>query len=376
MRAALALLFALIPLAGAHSAQTASPAALFQQGVDAQQRGDYPGAIEAYRRLLQQQPNSFEAEANLGAALAHIGRLDEAITAYRAALKLDPASAAVRANLGLAFYKKGDVASAADEFARILHGDPQNLRIAILLGDSYSRAEHPEKAVAVLAPFAASYPNDLDLAYALGSALVASGNLHDGLPLVEKAAQGKQSAEAWFLAGSMRLKNNEFKVAREDLKQCVQLDPSYPRGLTLLGISSEETGDATAAEAELRKALTLNAEDFQANLHLGGVLYSRRDLDAARPYIEKAHALDPSSSFASYELALLEKASGDFTDAVSDLEKIVKSDPNWLQPHVELAALYYKLHRAAEGLKERQIVDHLSAQEQQSEPPRPDPLAH
>jgi hypothetical protein len=50
------------------------------------------------------------------------------------------------------------------------------------------------------------------------------------------------------------------------------------------------------------------------------------------------------------------------------LELLVKDDPDWLEPHVELAALYDRLRRPEDGAKERQIVDSLSAKQQAQGP--------
>lgn len=368
MRAGLGISLGCIWMVTTALAQNTSPEKLFQEAVDAQQRGDMTLAISDYESFLKLRPDSLEALANLGAALAHTGQFDAAIAQYRSALKLMPENPQILSNLALAFYKKGDSANAAVEFASVLHAEPANLRVAILLGDCYSRLDQPDRAVAVLQPFENSNGDNLDLAYALGSALIGAGKARDGLPLMERAAKGKQSAEAFFLAGSTWLKLNNFPAAREDLEECVRLEPTYPQAYTLLGVTAEGAHDTAAAEADLRKALALKEDDFTANLHLGGVLYGKRDLTAAKQYIERACALNPSSSFAHYTRALLEKASGDLDSAVTDLEKVVRGDPNWLEPHVELASLYYKLHRQADGLKERQIVDRLSAEERDKGP--------
>jgi hypothetical protein len=42
---------------------------------------------------------------------------------------------------------------------------------------------------------------------------------------------------------------------------------------------------------------------------------------------------------------------------------VVKADPNWAQPHIELAALYFQMNRQAEGEKHRAIFDRLNAQQ-------------
>jgi hypothetical protein len=41
---------------------------------------------------------------------------------------------------------------------------------------------------------------------------------------------------------------------------------------------------------------------------------------------------------------------------------VIAAEPDWLRPHIELAALYYRLQRNEDGLKERAIVDKLYTQ--------------
>jgi Tfp pilus assembly protein PilF len=69
-------------------------------------------------------------------------------------------------------------------------------------------------------------------------------------------------------------------------------------------------------------------------------------------------------------MAMLKSTSGEYEAAAQDLESVIKDDPNWLEPHVELASLYYRLHRPADGARERQIVEKITA-EQQAQGPKP-----
>src|SRR6266481_4862342 len=88
----LAALFLLA--AGAATAQSASPQQLFQEAVEAQQKGDDALAIRKYQELLKLHPEVIEARANLGAALAKVGRFDEAIDQYRGQFRPPPQSGA------------------------------------------------------------------------------------------------------------------------------------------------------------------------------------------------------------------------------------------------------------------------------------------
>ena len=74
---------------------------------------------------------------------------------------------------------------------------------------------------------------------------------------------------------------------------------------------------------------------------------------------------------ARYEMAMLKSAQQNYEGAVHDLEGVVKDDPHWLEPHVELASLYYRLHRPTDGAKERQIVEQLTADQQAQGPGKP-----
>jgi tetratricopeptide (TPR) repeat protein len=215
----------------------------------------------------------------------------------------------------------------------------------------------------LLEPLAEPNAQNLDFAYVYGSALIKGGRRRDGLPLIEKVAEAGKSADAYLLAGSTWLQLNEFELARKDLEQALRLDPKIPSIYTLVGTACDKTGDVKAAEAAFREALKANPEDFEANLYLGAILSKRREVAESKPYLEKAVALNPSSSMARYEMALLKSTSGDYQAALDDLEKVVQQDPEWLEPHVQLASLYYRL--------QRQIVDRITAEQQKQGPGRP-----
>jgi tetratricopeptide (TPR) repeat protein len=347
-------------------AQTAGIQQLFDSAVDAQQRGDYVEAVRDYRRVLQLQPDLADARANLGAALVHLGRFQEAVGEYRAALKAAPNNPGIRLNLALAYYKQGDFQQAATEFDRLRNSkapksQADDLRIATLVADCYSRLGDDARAIQLLKPLQPTDPGNLDLAYVLGSALVRTGNLREGLVLVEDVAKRGNSADAYLLAGSTLLKLNEKNRAMEDFDAAMRLNPNVPGLRTQVAIAKEGSGNLEGAESDLRKALELNPDDFEANIHLGGILYTRRDLDQARIYIGHALMINPSSLFALYERALIESAAGDSAAAISDLERVARGDPQWLDPHVQLSTLYYKLHRSSEGLRERKTVERLTA---------------
>jgi tetratricopeptide (TPR) repeat protein len=348
--------------------QQAEADRLFGAAVEAQQQGDLPTAISDYGQLLKLRPKMVEARVNLGAALAQSGQFDEAIAQYRLALPDVPDKNAVEMDIGLAYYKKGDLENASREFKTVRKARPKDPQLAILLGDSEVRLGRGPEAAAMLAPLESANSGNPDFEYVMGAGLIASGSRREGVERLEKVAEATQGADAYLLAGSTLLEMNELARARKDLEAAQRLNPRLPRIDALVGMARDKTGDQAGAEPEFRAALKIDPDDFDANLYLGAILYKRRDVDEAKPYLDKALALQPTSTIARYELAMWKSTSGQYADAAKDLEQIEKEDPTWLDPHVELATVYYRLHRPADGAKEREIVAKLMAEQQSKGP--------
>lgn len=351
------------------AAQETNPDELLKHAIDEQQHGDFSAAIRDYRKVLELRPNELEAKINLGAALSHVGQFDDAIAIYRSALISAKDKNPILLNLALAFYKKGDFEHAREQL-EILHDEqPNNLQVVILLGDSDLRTGKSDAALNLLEPLENDYSQNMDFEYVLASALIdTKGRRREGVTRMEKVAKAGSAADAYMIAGATLLGLNEYEQARQDLEQALRLKPTLPGLYTLVGTARDKNGDAKAAEPAFREALKNNPDDFEANLYLGAILYKRRDIDEAKGYLDRALRLKPSDSMARYEAAMLKSTSGDYGTAARELELLVKDDPDWLEPHVELATLYYRLHRPEDGAKERQIVESLTAKQQAQGP--------
>ena len=344
-------------------AQNPSPQQLFQEAVAAQQRGDDASAVEKYRALLALQPDVPEVMANLGAALSHMGRYEDAIAEYHAALEKRPGDPGLRLNLALAWLKKGDLESAASELRSLAQNEPANARLAALLGGCYFQMGRYGDAIALLEPLEPAHPDDLNIAWVLGSALIRDGQTREGLQRVEKVAAQGNNAEAYLLAGQAWLDLNEFERARAAAAAGLKLNPKLPGALTLSGKAKDRLGDHPAAKADLQAALAASPDDFDAHLTLAAVLRVENNLDEAQRQVDRALKLSPNSALARFELGRIESARGDLQSAARDLEKVVAADSNWLQPHVELAALYARLNRPDDGARERAVAEQLSARQ-------------
>jgi tetratricopeptide (TPR) repeat protein len=340
----------------------------FQQALDAQQHGDYPAAIRQYRDLLKSAPALVPAWVNLGVSLVHTGQFQEAVYSYQSALALDPNNQRIQYYLALAYFKGGNAANAARGFEQLLRASPTDFHLAALLATSELQLGDKAGALATLQPHLASAGDDPDFVWALALAQLANGNLREGVEAAEKVAHQKTSAEAWKVAGENALRLSEFPRAKDDLEAGVRVNPNLPGLQTVLGQAREKNADYAGAIVAFQKAVAQNANDFAAWLNLGSDQYFTRDLNAARQSLVSALALKPDSAPALYELALVEKAQGNPSLAIADLEKVVKLSPVWTEPHIQLATLYIRAHRMSDGAREREIVDRLNEEERKAGP--------
>jgi tetratricopeptide (TPR) repeat protein len=358
-----------VAAAGQPSRQVAGDAdEHMRKAVDAQQHGDLTNAIEEYRKALAIRPRFPEARANLGAALSAAGDFDAAIREDRLALENAPDKSAVRKNLALAYYKKGDCEHASAEFEAVHGARPNDLSATMLLGYCDLKLNRAEKAVALLGPLEQANANNMDFEYVLGSALIEAGKQAEGCSRMERVAETTRSAEAYVIAGSARLGLRQFKEARTDLDAALGLDTKMPGVYTMAGQAHDALGETEAAQAAFEAALRADARDATASLYLGAILLKKREVERAQPLLELALQLQPENRQARLQVAKLDAMQGKNAEAVALLEGLEKADPNWLEPHVELAPLYYKLHRAEDGQRERKLVDDIQAKQQQAGP--------
>ncbi|HKW34833.1 MAG TPA: tetratricopeptide repeat protein [Candidatus Acidoferrum sp.] len=362
MRIATFLVILLYALTAA--GQEPDPQQVFQEAAQAQQRGDYELAARRFQEVIRLDPNVVAAHANLGVVLVSLGRYDEAITQYNVALAQAPGSPELRLNLGLAYYKKGDFAAAAAQFAALHQVNPVDARIAALLSNSLVPLGFAGQAAALLEPLEKDNADNLDLEWALGNALIQTGRTLDGLQRVQKVADKGNIAEAYQLAANLSIGLTYFDEARRDAEAVLRLNPNAAKAHVVLGMAADYSGNEADAVDEYEKALQIDPQDAQARLRLANDFITQRKLDAARQQLNRVLDVDPHSLVGRYELARLERAEGNIAAAVTGFESVERQNPDWLQPHVELAALYYLMKRPADGERERGTVDALRAKEQ------------
>jgi tetratricopeptide (TPR) repeat protein len=341
-------------------AQSADALAPFTRAVALQKAGDLDGAAAAYREFLSSHPANVEARSNLGVVLARLGRYEEAIDAYRAALATAPSNDAVRLNLGIALYKSARYADAVTELGAVRAAAPDNLQARYLEADCRLRLGDPAAVIALLAPIEPQRTDDLALAYMLGLAYLQNKQQAEGQRLVDRILRNGESAEARLMMGVAKRAAQDLAGGLEDLAKAVALNPELPGVHSLYGQALLETGNRDKARAEFEQALTRDRLDFDANLLLGVMLKDDAEYAQALTHFNRALGVRPGDPGVRYQIATVHISQGESAAALPLLEAIVKDAPKFLEAHVSLATVYYRLQRREDGARERAIVEELN----------------
>ena len=369
MRAGICALGLAVWLACAALAQQPTAAeTILHHAIDLHQAGDIPGAIEQYRAYLKLEPKNVMARSNLGAALSRVGRYEEAIAEYKQALDLDPRNLPVQLNLALAYYKSSQISAAAGELTKIVRRQPANRQAIFLLADCHLRLGEYKKVIELLSPLEQDSPNDKALIYLLGTALIRDNQPQRGQVLVDRILRDGDSAEARLLVGTTKLNAMDAAGALVDLKKAVELNPHLPDVYSYYGLALLTTGDVAAATSAFRKELESNPNDFVSNLQMGVIAKQDEHYTEARASFERALRIRPGDPGVRYQLATLDLAGGNLEKACSELEQLTKESPQFVEAHVSLATVYYRLKRKADGDRERAAVLKLNAESQARQP--------
>ncbi|MFN0088348.1 MAG: tetratricopeptide repeat protein [Blastocatellia bacterium] len=342
--------------------------AIFVAAVERHKAGDLEGAIREYQAFLALRPERMDARSNLGVVYSRLGRYADAIEQYKRALLIDGGSDAIRFNLAVAYYKTARLLSAARELALVVKAQPENRNALYLLADCHLRMGEYARVIELLAPLEAANPSDLALAYMLGLAYINEKETRRGQVLIDRILSRGDSAEAHLMLGTTWLVINEHANALNEFKRAVELNPQLPTVNSFYGQTLVRMGNTDEAMIYFRRELEQNPNDFDSNLQMGILLKQDQKIDESRAFFQRALTVRPNEPNARFYIASLDVAQGKLSEALGSLETLVKDAADFLEAHVMLATVYYRLKRRADGDREQAIVNRLNAERQAKQP--------
>ncbi len=345
------------------------------------QKRQYSQAEEKLQTLVIQQSENPQAWFDLGFAQSHQGKTAEAITSYKKATQLDPKWFEAQQNLGLALAKSGDLSAAASALKTAITlkptvGGQPALAAAWLSLAQVTEESQPQESLAAYQKAAELDPANSDAQLGVARMAERSGNAaaaeqqylklaeagnNDSIErLIALYLQQKRysDAESWlrkYMAANpqstpAQLQLGKLLAAEGKTQEAIAIlepaykaspDPKIARDLASLYI---ETRQYPAAADLLHPLIQQNPADAQLHLDYGSALMHQLKYPEAQAVLLKAIQLKPSLVEAYFDLGYAAEQNKNYELTIRVLDARAK-----LQP--ETPATYFLRATAYDNLR-------------------------
>jgi tetratricopeptide (TPR) repeat protein len=239
---------------------------LMAEARDAQSRGDFSKAAEAYQKVVKLEPSIPELWANLGLMNHESGKHAEAIRSFQQAIRMKPSLFVPQLFLGIEYVESKNPKEAIPFLKNAVLLNPKDLQTSLYLGKAYAMLDQGDEA-------ANYYSNAIQIAPNNGEAWLALGTSY--LKQVESDARLMtsrygNSSYGNLRAGEVLAEEGKLVQAEESYKLALASSSPAPCAHAELGISLLR--DQKIPEAREQFALEVDAASHCGLAPLGAVV--------------------------------------------------------------------------------------------------------
>ena len=213
---------------------------------------------------------------------------------------------------------------AVDLFARAAEADPSDYAATFHLALSYSLLGKTAEAVPAYRKTLQLKPGLYEAELNLGILLIGQKQAAEAIPYLQNAAEQKpKEYRPRIYLGDALLQTGDFPKSEESYKAAEALDPKSAAAQLGLGRSQARQNRLTEAAAHFQQAAALDESYRDALLELASLFEgSKQSAEAIAIYRQF-----PANAAAQERLGQLLIQSGNYSEAIDRLEKVVERDP-------------------------------------------------
>ena len=286
-------------------------AAWLQEALALHRRADYGAAERLYRRVLERQPQHFDALHLLGVAARQRGDPQSAVDFISRAIAVDATQAAPYCNLGAALQDIGDSAAALVQFERALAIRPGYAMAHNNRGNALRNLARYQEALHSYRAALHHQADYAEAAYNCGTVLHRLERYADAVASYDAALAIKPGyVDAWCNRGSALHMQQHYDTALDSFAEALRLDPAHASTLCNRGLALHKLGRHDDAMQDYRTAIALRPAHADAHFFLGNVQrHLQQPIEAAASY-RRALACGADVEMVQFALAALGEVVG------------------------------------------------------------------
>ena len=168
-------------------------------------------------------------------------------------------------------------------------------------------------------------------------------------------------AEAWFNLALLEHAAMNETARDKALNAAIDADGTYDEAYSFRGILAASKSNWTAAEADYRKALSLNPESVDSLAGLGRIMMNTKEWDKALPLLNKALDIEPDDTYVLVDRSRVLTAREEYVKALKDLGRAIELEPDVPWHYLDRARIRFRFINDLDGaladLKEVERLD-------------------
>jgi tetratricopeptide (TPR) repeat protein len=292
------------------------------------------------------------ARAELGGALFEAGFLTEAETELTAAAKLAPADADAVVQLARVYLARKDIPAAGRTLEAAVARGLDPAPVYALLAQVYEQVGRLDNAIPAMRLAIQRDPESEKYRFAYGLLLMNAYAPAAAVIRIEEALKiFPNSPRLWFALGLAQFKRDDNVEAERVFKRVIEMDPNFAPAFAYLGMARVKEGSYDEGVALYEKALQIDPKLGVVDYLIAEALLSQAGSDAARIETHLKRAVESDGTFipARLSLAKLHMRASRWTEAVAELEQVIRLDPDAAEAYYHLGRAYMRLKRRADA---------------------------
>ncbi|HEU4931870.1 MAG TPA: tetratricopeptide repeat protein [Pyrinomonadaceae bacterium] len=335
---------------------------------------DFPAASTYYQRYsaalnAESGSQTAGARAELGAALFEAGLLKEAEGELSAAVSLNPADADSVVRLARVYLARKEMAAAGRTLEAAVARGNDPAPVYALLADVYEQSGHVENAIPAMRLAIQRDPQSERYRFAYAVLLTNSNAPGAAVIRLEEALKSfPSSSRLWFALGFANFRLDKNEEAERALRKAIDLDPKFAPAFAYLGLIRAKTGAFAEAITLYESALRADAKlAVVHHLIADAMLKQNADARVIETHLRQAVTMDPTFTPSRLSLGKLFMRAQRWSEAVVELEQVVKLDNSVSEAYYQLGLAYGRLKRSADAQSAIATFKRLSDAEKKRE---------
>lgn len=301
-------------------------------------------------RMLERNPSNIDAMILKANALAGLKDVDGAVEAFEKAVELDPNRSTTYAEFGALRMTTGDREAAEAAFLKAVETDPQSVAAHLALANFYLATRRLPEAEKQITRAIEIEPKDVTANRAMAMYYLMTNKGAAAEPHLRLVAEVSPGPEAKHFLSEYLIRLNRFDEAREILKPLLADNASFVGASVRIARIDVLAGKHADAHRMLESALAREANNIEALVTLARLHLKENNSINALTTLERAVKADPNSVPAQLALAQTYEARGSLKEAATAYNDALKVDGRSLEGRIGLARVQINNGQAADAV--------------------------